>query len=207
MNKLMTKRLTGQLSLHSRRPLMTNESGRSMVEMLGVLAIVGVLSAAALSGYSKAMMKYRSNKQLEQYNQLVTAIVKYHSKFEKTEAPAFAHQYLIALNEIPAEMIRKNDQYSIWDIFQNYLQVQTQGKYTVLYLFGAQNLQTCLNLYHVIKAYSADIYYADICSKTYYGDRLCSSGVKCIKDVTVNDISQICTQETRKYNMSVAFID
>ncbi len=207
MNKLMTKRLTGQLSLHSRRPLMTNESGRSMVEMLGVLAIVGVLSAGALAGYNKAIMKYRSNKQLEQYNQLVTAIVKYHRQFEKTETPDFAHQYLIALNEIPTEMIRKNDQYNIWDVFQNYLQIQTHGRFTILYLFGAQNLQTCLNLYHVIKAYSADIYYANICSKQYLGDRLCSSDVKCIKDVTVNDISQICTQETRKYNMSVSFID
>ena len=31
------------------------ESGRSMVEMLGVLAIIGVLSVGAIAGYSKAM--------------------------------------------------------------------------------------------------------------------------------------------------------
>ena len=29
--------------------------GRSMVEMLGVLAIIGVLSVGAMNGYSKAM--------------------------------------------------------------------------------------------------------------------------------------------------------
>ena len=33
------------------------ESGRSMVEMLGVLAIIGVLSIGAIAGYSKAMQK------------------------------------------------------------------------------------------------------------------------------------------------------
>ena len=33
--------------------------GRSMVEMLGVLAIIGVLSAGALKGYSAAMFKYK----------------------------------------------------------------------------------------------------------------------------------------------------
>ena len=68
MNKLMTKRLTGQLSLHSRRPLMTNESGRSMVEMLGVLAIVGVLSAGALAGFNRAMMMHKLNKWTDSFN-------------------------------------------------------------------------------------------------------------------------------------------
>ena len=38
-----------------------NESGRSMVEMLGVLAIIGVLSIGAIVGYSYGMDKYRAN--------------------------------------------------------------------------------------------------------------------------------------------------
>ncbi len=36
-----------------------NESGRSMVEMLGVLAIIGVLSVGGIAGYTLAMNKYR----------------------------------------------------------------------------------------------------------------------------------------------------
>ena len=40
---------------------MNNESGRSMVEMLGVLAIIGVLSVGGIAGYSMAMRKYRAN--------------------------------------------------------------------------------------------------------------------------------------------------
>ena len=37
------------------------ENGRSMVEMLGVLAIMGVLSVGAIGGYSYAMNKHRTN--------------------------------------------------------------------------------------------------------------------------------------------------
>jgi len=50
----------------------TNESGRSMVEMLGVLAIVGVLSIGGIAGYSKAMAKYKMNKALDQISMVVT---------------------------------------------------------------------------------------------------------------------------------------
>ena len=38
-----------------------NESGRSMVEMLGVLAIIGVLSIGGIAGYTMAMNKYQAN--------------------------------------------------------------------------------------------------------------------------------------------------
>ena len=39
----------------------TKESGRSMVEMLGVLAIIGVLSVGGIAGYTTAMNKHRAN--------------------------------------------------------------------------------------------------------------------------------------------------
>ena len=44
----------------------TNPIGRSMIEMLGVLAIVGVLSVGGIAGYSKAMTKFKINKTIEQ---------------------------------------------------------------------------------------------------------------------------------------------
>lgn len=36
-----------------------SQSGRSMVEMLGVLAIIGVLSIGGIAGYSRAMIKFK----------------------------------------------------------------------------------------------------------------------------------------------------
>ena len=39
----------------------TKETGRSMVEMLGVLAIIGVLSIAGITGYTTAIRRHRAN--------------------------------------------------------------------------------------------------------------------------------------------------
>lgn len=51
-----------------------NEAGRSMIEMLGVLAIIGVLSVGGIAGYSKAMNKYRVNKTVDEITQIATNI-------------------------------------------------------------------------------------------------------------------------------------
>lgn len=50
------------------------QSGRSMVEMLGVLAIMGVLSIGGIAGYSKAMMQYKINKTSDQIVQIVSGL-------------------------------------------------------------------------------------------------------------------------------------
>jgi len=42
------------------------ENGRSMVEMLGVLAIIGVLSVGGIAGYTNAMNKHRANELLNE---------------------------------------------------------------------------------------------------------------------------------------------
>ena len=42
-----------------------------MIEMLGVLAIIGVLSVGGIAGYTKAMMKYKINKATDQISQVV----------------------------------------------------------------------------------------------------------------------------------------
>lgn len=41
------------------------QNGRSMIEMLGVLAIIGVLSIGGLAGYTMAMNRYRANAVLD----------------------------------------------------------------------------------------------------------------------------------------------
>ncbi len=52
----------------------SQQTGRSMIEMLGVLAIIGVLSVGGLAGYSKAMFKYKMNRTVSQISQTVARI-------------------------------------------------------------------------------------------------------------------------------------
>lgn len=54
--------------------MIKNENGRSMIEMLGVLAIIGVLSVGGIAGYSKAMLQYKVNKTIEQITHTAAAI-------------------------------------------------------------------------------------------------------------------------------------
>ncbi len=51
-----------------------NQTGRSMVEMLGVLAIIGVLSVGGIAGYSKAMFKYKMNKTMDIVSHVITRL-------------------------------------------------------------------------------------------------------------------------------------
>jgi len=48
-----------------------NESGRSMVEMLGVLAIVGVLSVGGIAGYTRAMNNWKANEVIDAANRVL----------------------------------------------------------------------------------------------------------------------------------------
>ena len=48
-----------------------DQKGRSMVEMLGVLAIIGVLSVGGISGYSKAMGKFKTTKAQDQMSMIL----------------------------------------------------------------------------------------------------------------------------------------
>ena len=61
----------------------TNESGRSMVEMLGVLAIIGVLSIGGIAGYSMAMNRYRANEALDMANKFAVIV---YSGYHTTQA-------------------------------------------------------------------------------------------------------------------------
>ena len=51
-----------------------SESGRSMVEMLGVLAVIGVLSVMGIMGFKSAMTRHRANELLNEGNKRATIV-------------------------------------------------------------------------------------------------------------------------------------
>ena len=95
-------------------------TGRSMVEMLGVLAIIGVLSVGAIAGYSKAMMKYKLNKYSEQMNTVINAVARnvhsFDNIYSQNNNATSLVQYFVKMGEIPTEMVTSNPKY-LRDIF------------------------------------------------------------------------------------------
>ena len=112
-------------------PLYASSSGRSMVEMLGVLAIIGVLSVGAMSGYAKAMLKYKLNKQSEQINYLFSSILSYGSKFGYVSSTTggYAEQSLIPilkkLNIIPKDMYIEDNDTAVTDALNNHISINS----------------------------------------------------------------------------------
>ncbi len=183
------------------------ENGRSMVEMLGVLAIIGVLSVGAIAGYSKAMFKYKLNKQTEQLNTVFNAVARYHGSFSKsTEQGLNLTSIFVKMGEIPTEMIDNNDY--LHDVFGTKLHIRTgfTADPTILIELRSelikrsdQNLEICRNILTIAKENSHNIFWLEsrdlpiTVSNSLYGDMYCSEDKKCLKDLTLDDIYTTCT--------------
>jgi hypothetical protein len=61
--------------------------GRSMIEMLGVLAIIGVLSVGGIVGYTKARRMYNSNLQRQQIREVLLGLVEVRPTFNANSIP------------------------------------------------------------------------------------------------------------------------
>lgn len=85
-----------------------NEQGRSMIEMLGVLAIVGVLSVGGIAGYSKAMAKFKTNKVIDQVNTISTNIRTLYSS--QRNYSGLNNGTAIKMALIPSEMYQPDSQ-------------------------------------------------------------------------------------------------
>ncbi len=191
-----------------------NELGRSMVEMLGVLAIIGVLSVGAISGYSKAMTKYKLNKQAEQLNTLLTAIAQYRHEFGKSNNQNIK-EIFSKLKLIPEDMIKDNTNY-LYDVFNASISISTNGTLEppvgpyfyqslgINYVVDSStSYEICQNIYTVTKSYS-DIIFRTVVNKTleddsggfgdsFYGDKYChKSNRLCLRNMSLDDIYTNC---------------
>ena len=87
-------------------------AGRSMVEMLGVLAIIGVLSVGAIAGYSKAMMKYKLNQHAVAVNMLINNVLSIKDKLEHSgDNSTYYNQLLYKTNLLPDGIVYQRNAY------------------------------------------------------------------------------------------------
>ena len=210
-------------------------TGRSMVEMLGVLAIIGVLSVGAIAGYGKAMFKYKLNKQTEQLNQVIDTIVRYKSSLILNPNPADADlsdfqlvPLLKKLGEIPKEMYTDKDIF-IKDSFGTEYYVYNRNNQKSIVTLRTHTLernessfQTCKNLYLIAKEWHRELnaifvvaYRGEIhADKDWYcGDNneinTCYKNTNLkITDLKLTDLDDICrnaAEEQGEYSIVLRF--
>ena len=182
-----------------------NQIGRSMVEIIGVLAIIGVLSVGAIAGYSKAMMKHKLNKQSTQFNQIFTAVYKYDNWGNITGSGNMIPM-LKTLGEIPREMITTDTQY-IYDVFKNRISISLNSYYKApkLYVYldlseSGESMEICRNIFYTVKEWHENMFVIESYGVSTegnqnlqaYGDKYCSRGRTCLVDLTLDRIDNLC---------------
>ena len=198
-----------------------NQIGRSMIEMLGVLAIIGVLSVGAIAGYQKAIMKYKLNKHMNAYNMLLNNAINISSSLPQPTSSTVTGQntMLKKLQLIPdgITFVDKKSTHSasvenahLEDVFKNEISFFSRSGFgytwsvTYYSLNRAYSSDICYNLMVIAKEYSPHLHWFlrqdmnasnnTAINGTYiYGDTPCAQGKKpCLKNLTLNDISKAC---------------
>ena len=210
---------------------MYTQSGRSMVEMLGVLAIIGVLSVGAIAGYRKAMFKYKLNKQTEQLNQVIGAIVRYKSSLLLNPNPAddtnLSDFQLVSLlkklGEIPKEMYTSSDVY-IKDAFGTQYYIYNRNVFNDTVVLRTRSMdrnessfQFCKNLYIIAKEWHQELklimvvaYKGETYSEQggYCGDNNENNSYHKITNLKLSDLDDICrtaAEEQGAYSVVLSF--
>ena len=188
-------------------------AGRSMVEMLGILAIIGVLSVGAIAGYSKAMTKYKLNKAIEAANQLFAAIITKVAPDKSSLTDDGLGYVYYTETMVKAGWLPDGFKFTdtsprfIYDAFNNpaWIFKDPAKAVGVGWSFEQNQKELCMAYVNLAKEWRNDMNFVSVdslsssngsvVSKSYgnlYGDKNCTSDVKCLKDVTVAEIDNLC---------------
>ena len=109
-----------------------NSFGRSMIEMLGVLAIIGVLSVGGIAGYSKAMEKFKVNKLVEEYSNVIFQLLEHKDNLLRSnpQNQVFLADTMAAMNMVPESWVKQS---KIW-------YKDSQGNNVAAYLLNGELL-------------------------------------------------------------------
>ena len=187
------------------------QCGRSMIEMLGVLAIIAVLSVGGLAGYSKALSMYKWNKALDQWRSMISAINSYKSQLQVNkksvaDSEIYIVPILLALDEFPDDMIIPGNKNQVKDAVGNILSIYSHGTgYIGIASFNANNSYVGCQMFLTLGRYYHNMIEriqfftttpsenATAVSSGFAGDSVCyKSSTNCLKDLTVSRINELC---------------
>ena len=195
-----------------------NQFGRSMVEMLGVLAIIGVLSVGAIAGYSNAMLKFKTNKQASQIDLLFSVVYRHIEDIKKNGYGFSWIPVFIQKGEFPEDMYTSKTSTQIRDVFKSqYTLTYHDTGYIALFSYlnkGEYSQIACENIYNIAKQWHTELRSVAInnssgsYASSYSGAKYCTGQNKCLKNLTMSEISGICNvcEEDKLCYLFIRFI-
>ena len=207
------------------RPRMTggrgaNSFGRSMIEMLNVLAIIAVLSVAGLAGYSKAMEKWKADRLVSEYSNLILGLLANVGEFQNMSKTADYNmqiglaQYVQAASLVPQtwKYIRDSRMYDSEGnpilmfsrrnrlVIDIYIGTELNGSNDISGKSKGFSVTLCREIMqNLTKPLSSSLQFSRFYqwskmedSLVYWGNAGCSDGRKCLRDLTVAEINDIC---------------
>ena len=195
-------------------PIYAVSAGRSMIEMLGVLAIVGVLTVGGIAGYSKAMEKFKINKALDEYTMLIYGLLQdidYIQNLDTKEGnEIWLLDYAEAVGILPNNWHRYNGKITD-DTFGNTLHIFARNNRLVfdIYLQGGST-PLCREFYiNLIKPLHEVLYYGrqfGSNGSTFFGDRYCDDSSRiCLNSLTLSDIQETCKKCEKSCYLGLEF--
>ena len=195
-------------------------AGRSMIEMLGVLAIIGVLSVGGIAGYSKAMEKFKLNKIIGEYSMFLYNMMEHLDDLhrlahETTQSSQVITEELYAMNIVPDIWSQESTQY-FKDSMGNYVGVSVAPyKSTLLpdrlsvsiYLGGLTNTNSAGFTVNLCTSFFTDILiplqstlidaklfrHKNGFSQGWAGSAYCTASRKCLSNMTLSDVHELCS--------------
>lgn len=195
-----------------------SEKGRSMIEMLGVLAIITVLSVGGIAGYSKAMEKYKVNKTIEEYNYVTHGLLEHLPELQKlnsTSSQYMITDFVLAANIVPSTWKRRgtdlSDSYggaiAIF-IRNNHLSLEIYHHYPYDDASSLSSIEFCKTLFKDVAQplssamYGVGLYMFDYDDNIIYGNAHCDGDKTCLNNLTISEINKICNSYKKDANYS-----
>ena len=233
-NKVMDTRLPQPAGCGDKYDVESSvQCGRSMIEMLGVLAIIAVLSVGGIAGYSKAMEKFKVNKLMAEYNDLIFGLLEHRQSFQESiKGETCIVDVVQALNLVPKTWTALSREY-LQDSLGNWVNpryrptsktqngVWKEGVIIDFNLGGLNidengnktsdnfNEKICFEMFnHIIQPLHNTLKVASMTGGQgmYVGDTFCQDNVLCLNNMTLSQMKTICSSCNRKTRCNVTII-
>lgn len=189
-----------------------NQNGRSMIEMLGVLAIVGILSVGAIAGFQKAMRKHKINKLTEQYTLFIQEYLLLHRKdwrrvYQEKQQRVLLAPYMAAMGLPAGWKIKSTGSQFLLDNLGYSVVPFSEQSYIGFDFFIRQvgensnaDYELCRQFFlNVIKPFENDIHHTSLyqpnnsnTNTLWFGTSDCNKQRNCLANLKLDDVLSLC---------------